>query len=198
MIPENRLSSVPVYAPYYPPDDTDPPDDLWDTEIGGVALNDPSQGLRVKVWTLRAVGASGNVYVSAFDVFETLLFSAPGIQEVSLAFDQNMRPFVAFVQDGQAKYRWYDSLLGTNVITTLDPLDRNPRCCMDDKRDQQTASGSNDIILAYTRSNALYFRQQRDRYETEYLLKTDVNGRLMRVGMNTLSRLQFMLEELPT
>lgn len=196
MIPEDRLSTEAVYAPYYAPDDTDPPDDLWDMEIGGAALNDPSQGLRVKVWTLRAVGATGDVYVGAFDVFETLLFTAPGIQEVSLAFDQNMRPFVAFVQSGQAKYRWYDTLTGTNVITELDPLDRNPRCCMDDKRDGQTSSGTNDVILAYTRENALYYRQQRERYGVERLLKTEVNGRLMRVGMNTVNRLQFMFEEI--
>jgi hypothetical protein len=198
MIPEDRLSTVVAYAPFYPPDDVDPPDELWDTELGGVALNDSSQGLRVKVWTLRADGNTGNIYISAFDVFETLLFSAPGVQEVSLAFDQNMRPFVAFVQDGQARYRWYDTLLGANRISDLNVLDRNPRCCMDDKRDLQTASGNNDIVLAYMRENALYFRQQRERFETEHLLKTDVNGRLLRVGMNTGKRLQFMFEEIPS
>jgi hypothetical protein len=195
MIPENRLSTAPVYAPFYAPDDIDPPDDLWDVELGGVALSDPSEGLRVKVWMLRAEGATGKVYLSAPDVLETLVFTAPGVQEVSLSFDQNMRPFIAFVQNGQAKFRWYDSLLGANRITDLDPLDRNPRCTLDDKRDLQTASGNNDIILAYTRENALYFRAQRERYETEHLLKTGVNGRLLRVGMNTGKRLQFMFEE---
>jgi hypothetical protein len=192
MIPEERLSTRPVPAAFYPPDDTDPPGALWDMEMGGVALNDPSEGLRVKVWTLRADGKTGAIYLSAADVGETLLFSASGVQEISLAFDQNMRPFVAFVQKGKAKFRWYDTLLGENVITDLDPLDRTPRCCMDDKRPYQTASGANDIILAYVRGTSLYYRQQRERYETERLLTDTIPApRLIKVGMAVNNRLQF-------
>jgi hypothetical protein len=36
---------------------------------------------------------------------------------------------------------------------------------------------------------------QRDRYEVEYLLKENVGGRLLRVGMNEVNRLQFLIEE---
>jgi hypothetical protein len=47
------------------------------------------------------------------------------------------------------------------------------------------------------RGTSLYYRQQRDRYEVEYLLKTGLNAKLVRVGMNKGYRLQFMLEALP-
>lgn len=194
MMPLDRLSVEPVPADYLAPDSTDPPNKLTDYELGGVALNDASLGLQYQTWTCRADLATGEVFLRAPDVAEALLFTAPGITELSLAFDQNMRPFVAYVQEGQARFRWYDTVLGANRITDLDPLDRTPKCCMDDKRPWQVAQGSNDIILAYLRGGSLYYRQQRDRYETERLLATGISGRLLRVGMNVQRRLQFLIE----
>lgn len=195
MIPEGRLSTTVQYAPYYSPDDLEPPNALTDYEYGGPGLNDATGGLRQKIWTARADGETGEVFVSAPDVAETLVFTAPGITRLSLAFDQNMRPFIAFTQNGQAKFRWYDTVLGANRITDLDPGDRNPCCTMDDKRNNATDLGQNDIILAYTRNGNLYYRQQRDRFDDEYLLATGLTARLLRVGMNSSRRLQFMLEE---
>jgi hypothetical protein len=193
MIPEQRLSSVIKYADFYPPDDIDPPNSLTDYEMGGRALNDPSAGLRDRVWTAVA-DEGGAVRVSAAGVFETLVFTAPGITELSLAFDQNMRPFFAYVQDGQAKFRWYDTVLGANRITNLAAGDRWPRCTMDDKRLSATQQNMSDVILTYVRDGDLYYRQQRDRYENEYLLHEGVPGRLLRVGMNKINRLQFLFE----
>ena len=195
MIPEKRLSASVIPADYYEPDNVDPPSPLVDYELGGIALSDPSAGLKARLWTGYADGKTGNVYLYTQGVFDTLIFSAPGITEFSFTFDQNMRPFIAYVQDGRAKYRWYDTVLGENRITELDPLDYSPRCCLDDKRPWQTAQGANDVILAYMRGDSLYFRQQRDRYEVEYLLKSGLSARLLRVGMNKGYRLQFLLEE---
>lgn len=194
MMPLDRLSTTPVYAPYLFPDATDPPDRLTDYELGGVALSDASLGLQVQRWICRADNDTGVVYLGAETVPETVLFTAEGITELSLAFDQNMRPFVAFTQLGQAKYRWYDTVLGANRITELDPEDRTPKCCMDDKRAWQVSQGANDIILAYLRGDSLYYRQQRERYEVERLLATGLEGkRLLKVGMNEAMRLQFEL-----
>jgi hypothetical protein len=199
MIPSNRLSSVALYADFYPPDDIDPPNSLTDYEIGGQALNDPSAGLRDRVWTVVADEA-GVVRLSAPSVFETAIFTAPGITEISLTFDQNMRPFFAFVQNGQAKFRWYDTVLGANRITDLSPADRWPKVSIDDKRQSATEQGMSDVILAYVRDGQLYFRQQRDRFEVERHLDGTaagfpvVPGRLLRVGMNRENRLQFMFE----
>jgi hypothetical protein len=161
-----------------------------DYERGGVALRDASQGLDVKDWKLRFV--SPEVRISADGVAETVLFSEAGITEVSLAFDQNMNPVVAYVQTGTAKIRWYDSLAEAQVISTLPAGSVSPRLSLDDKRALQ--SGTSDVILAYVRDDALYFRAQRDRFEVEYLLKEAVGGLLVRIGMNTIGRLQFLME----
>jgi len=195
MIPMGRLSTVPHEAEFYSPDDIDPENSLIDYELGGIGLNDPSQGLKVQTWTCRADAKTGDVTLEASNYIQTVAFNAPGITEVSLTFDQNMRPFFAFVQNGQAKFRWYDTALGANRITDLDPFDYSPRCTLDDKRPWQTALGDNDIILAYMRGDSLYYRQQRDRYEDEYLLGSGIQGKLLRVGMNKQYRLQFLLEE---
>lgn len=193
MIPGGRLSTTSVPADYFTPDDRDPPDFLTDYELGGIALSDPSEGLQVLEWTVRYDGVTGNVMLSAPSVAETVIFTEPAITEISLAFDQNMRPFFAYVQAGRAKFRWYDTDAGRNVVTELSAGDRNPRCCMDDKRDMQVSQGANDIILAYVRADKLYYRQQRDRYETEYLLAEEIPAPiLLRVGMAKNYRLQFM------
>lgn len=188
MIPEQRLSTTTIQAAYESPDD-ESTTATTDYELGGIGLNDPSAGLRVQTWTLTTDGT--DVKISAPTHAESVLFSGTDITEVSLAFDQNMRPFVAFVEGGVAKFRWYDTLAATNTITSLPSGATSPRCCLDDRRDtQRTAS---DIIIAYLNAGSLYFRAQRDRYEDEYLLATGVLGELIKVGMNKALRLQFML-----
>jgi hypothetical protein len=190
MIPLQRLSSVPVPAEFLEPDDLET-SSLVDYEFGGVALNDASQGLRVRTWRLRLVG--NDIRINADNVPEVTLFTRNGITELSLAFDQNMRPYVAFVQNGQAILRWYDTLAQQQVFLDLDPATVTPRLCLDDKRPLQV--GGSDVILAYVLNGNLYFRAQRDRFEVEYLLQADVGGKLIRIGMNQKYRLQFLLEE---
>lgn len=193
MIPESRLSITPQPAPFLPGAARDGL--LVDTEMGGVALNDPSQGLNVKLWTARYEPETGNLYLSAPDVTEVVGFTRAGITEISLTFDQNMNPFVAFVQDGRAKFWWFDTVAGEQTFaeSLLSASVITPRCTLDDKR--QLTTSSSDIILAYVRESALYYRQQRDRYESEYLLGTlEPYTRLIRVGMNSGNRLQWELE----
>lgn len=188
MIPEQRLSTTNLPAAFLPPDDE--PRTLTSVrKFGGIALNDPSQGMFVQIWTLTTDGT--NVTISAPNHPASVLFTGTAITEIDLAFDQNMRPFVAFVEGGAAKYRWYDSLVEGQVITPLTDATR-PRCCLDDKRALQT--GSSDIILVYIRVGNLYFRAQRDRYLVEYLLKSAVTGALAKVGMGVALRLQFEME----
>lgn len=190
MIPSKALSLIPAPAPFITPDDREVTVSLIDHELGGIGLSDPSQGLQVQTWQLRMVGNEARI--SAPNTAEITLFTGTGITEVSLAFDQNMLPVIAYVQDNEAKLRWYDSLAGTNVITVFPAGTITPRVCLDDKRRLQY--GASDVILAYVRDNNLYFRAQRDRYGIEYLLKTAVGGKIIRVGMNVVRRLQFMME----
>jgi len=162
-----------------------------DYEDGGVAIQYPTQGLLVKRWRARLVGP--DVIVDAADVEPFVLISGAGITEISLTFDQNMRPTLAFVQDGVAKLRWFDSLPG-EVVTTSYAGIRTPRITLDDKRYTQTSSS--DIILAYIRvsDGALCYRQQRDRFQIERVLDEGPHKGLIKIGFSRQLQLQFMLE----
>lgn len=191
MIPDQRLSTTPVPAGYREP--TARPDPLVDYEMGGVALQDPSEGLLVKLWTVRYDTTAEQVLLSAPGVTETVAFTRGNITQVSLAFDQSMNPFIAFVEAGISKFWWYDPTVPGQVFEeSLIATAITPQCTLDDKRPSQT--GNSDIILAYVREGAIYYRQQRDRYLIEYPLLASVSGGLKCVGMNTKLRLQFDLE----
>lgn len=163
-----------------------------DKETGGVALNDPSQGLQVQVWSASIIGGE-HIVINAPNTTETTLYTSPtgpsSITEVSLSFDQNMRPTFAFVENGEVKFQWFDSSISDTVITDFGDTWSNPRVSLDDKRDFQ--SGQSDVILAYLRAGNLYHRRQRDRYQTELLLATDVEGELHKIGMGANFRFQF-------
>ncbi len=160
---------------------------LVDYEMGGIALNNASFGLWVRLWRVRVDGDV--VYLAPESGAEQPMFIRAGISEVALAFDQNMQPVIAFVQDGQAWLWWYDSSVPGMVFTLIAGA-VNPRLTLDDKRPGQVANS--DVILAYLRSGALYYRQQRDRYLTEYLFSSSPPcGGLASVCMSKGGRLQF-------
>lgn len=187
MLPNNQLSSIPQRAPFVEKVNrrTIP---LVDYEMGGHAVGDASGGLQEQLWTVRSDGVG--VYLSAENVAEFLLFSATDITQVSLAFDQNMQPAIAFVDSGVAKLRWFDSAVPGYVTTTFTGA-VNPRVSVDEKRPQFLLNS--DIVLAYTKTNNLYIRYQRDRFLTEYLLASAVDAELISIGMNTGGRFQFRL-----
>ena len=160
---------------------------LVDHEWGGADFNDPTMGPRYQPWW--CVYACGQVVVGADSVPATVMYEAEGITEISFCFDQNMNFNLAFIQNDQAKIWWYDTTINDMRVTSLAADVENPRLSLDDKRD--IASNINDLILAYIRGTGLYYRQQRDRYETEYLLSDSVPGPLLKVGMNNRYRFQF-------
>ncbi|URA06881.1 hypothetical protein QAY90_gp50 [Xanthomonas phage Langgrundblatt2] len=189
MIPENRISTTAVVGSFIDSFYLGTP--LKSVEWGGVAINDTSQGIQVKPWTIEYDRQTGDVFVTAFGVPKTVLFTRADITEVSLAFDRNMQPVVAFVQAGQAKLYFYDDLLpGFTFWETELGSAKNPRVSHDDKRDAQ--SDISDVILGYVSGSSLRYRQQRDRYLTERTLIATGVTRLIHVGMNNKLRLQFM------
>lgn len=155
-----------------------------------MALNDPSQGLNLQMWTLSY--DSVNVRVTAQSGETAVLFSEAQISELSLAFDQNMRPTVAYRVGGVLFLRWYDFTV-PGYVTTNFGEGFSPRLSLDDKRLSQIASS--DIIFAYIRAGTLYYRQQRDRYEVERALRSDLDPatRIKAIGMNRNWRMQFEL-----
>jgi len=197
-IPENRLSSLHITDFYIAPDDRET-FALLDYEQGGIGLNDPSQGLNIIPWTLRYFPATGDMVIESETTAPTILFTRSGITEISLAWDQNMNPFVAFVENGDAKFWWYDSEIATTVFTNLPANSLTPRCCLDDKR--QSLTGDSDIILCYVLNGDLKMRMQRDRYEVQYTLQSpflhpqfDLPAVIKKVGMNKKNRLQWLCD----
>ena len=193
-LPEDRLAETPVPADLLSPDDLGRPTPTVDYERGGIALNDPTQGRNYQNWRVRVVNGEVRVVHEPYSATETVLFADAAISQVSIAFDQNMRPTVAFVAAGQAKLYWWDTLLSTQVTVDLDADVRTPFVTLDDKRDG--AMARSDILLFYIRGSKLYYRQQRDRYTVERELWTLPSGEffIKRCGMNRVLRVQIELE----
>lgn len=188
MLPQQELSERTLPAPYLSPDGK-PVEDLVDYELGGVALNDPSLGLRYQIWT--CVYEAGTVRVFAPSVLPITLFSQLDIVKLVFTFDQNMRPFVAYTKlNGSIWYYWFDTSVDHQVTTQLVGAD-SVAVTLDDKRNQER--GTSDILLVYTKGNNLYFRAQRDRYIIEYVLASTINATIVKLGMTTQNRVQFRM-----
>lgn len=193
-MPGNALSSEPVQAAHLPPDNRDRKDLLLDFELGGIALNDPSQGLQVQPWEAWSDGASVWVAPSPGRTPTTLLLTGSGITEVALSFDQNMRPTVAFVEAGLAKLFWFDASVSGMVTTTYAGAS-SPMLTLDDKRAIATLTGTSDVLFFYLLSGSLCYRQQRDRFAIERVLGAvpPTSTRINRVGMGANNRVQVWL-----
>lgn len=196
-MPGNSLSPNLMFSPFQYPDNI-PVYNITDYQMGGIGIADASQGLQVQPWFLELSGTaiSNNVVISAPNTQPIILFSAPNITEVSLAFDQNMRPAVAYVSQGNPYFRWYDTTIPGYTTIALAAGITNPRCTLDDKRLREIDLGFSDIILAYIKSNGLYFRQERDRFTVEYFLTSlsyIPSPTLNKIGMNSINRLQFQI-----
>lgn len=196
-VPNERLSTVVHEAAFLSPDDL--VSTLFvDYELGGVGLNDASEGQRYQIWTCQYDSNTSQFSVSAPNTASTVIHTAAGVTDISFTFDNNMQPFIAYTQAGIAKYYWWDTNTASFVVTTLPTGSVTPRCCLDDKRETQTTA--NDIILSYVVNGALKMRQQRDRYSVDYLLidpLVDEFGNpatLKRIGMNTENRLQWLCQ----
>lgn len=197
-IPDERLSSVLVSGHFLEPDDREN-HPLLDYESGPIALNDPSEGLFYQAWTLRYFPATSEFVIEAPNTPQTVVHTAPDVTELSLAFDQNGNPFIAYVEDGDAKFYWWDTAFPGYTVSSLPADSLTPRCCTDDKR--QSQSGSSDIILCYVHAGALKYRQERDRYTIERILDDPflhplygLPAVVKRVGMNKKNRLQWLCD----
>lgn len=194
MLPNGQVRSDPaVQAPFISPRDLLTTGiESW--ERGGIALNNPTQGLEVQNWLAYVTDAFvGDVFLQP-EVGDTVLFhTIPGISWLSMTFDQNMAPFLTFIQSGIAKYYWFDSSVGMYVTTNLPDNSITPCCSLDDKR--ALAGSSSDILLFYIVGSSCFYRVQRERYLTEHVWDADLGTKLVapsivNVGMNTQYRFQ--------
>lgn len=165
-LPENRLSSLPVIREFLDPDGRTPRNPLEDYERGGIAIQDPSQGLDVRTWKITA--KVDGIWIQSYQA-ETPWLIIPGeeINYVSLAFDNNMNICICYRQLEVVKLYWYDTTVQEMVITEF-PEAFVGCVTLDDKR--AWFSSLNDVLFFYIRDEGLYYRQQRDRYQIERFL----------------------------
>ena len=193
MMPAGGMSVTSVPSSMTAPDTLGRNPITMDYERGGAAVGNSAMGLNSLNWRIQVVGNEVRLSPSPYTT-ETVLFSVAGITEASLGFDQTMRPAVAYVLNGVAKLWWYDTQAAAQVTTTLASDVRSPFLTLDDKRG--SASASNDILMFYLREQSLYYRQQRDRFQTEYLVSAFdfAVARIARVGLSTGLRMGVEVE----
>lgn len=179
------------------PDNISATSELEDYELGGVALQDPSQGLQVKVWKCWWDEDDDTVYLEDTDTGNvTALFTELNVIELAFTFDQNMRWYTATRIEGDTlNFRWYDTQIAQYVLTPYANI-TSVRLCHDDKRRLSVEQGQTDVILTYLRANQVRWRVQRDRFLQEYSFAGQSyadNARITHFGMNTKNRLQWRI-----
>lgn len=162
-----------------------------DYELGGISLQDSSQGLMVQTWRCWFDRDSASVMVEAPNTPPTKIFDQSGITWLSFSFDQNMRWCAVYtLSNGESFLRWYDSLAGDYAITELQTGVKSPFLTLDDKRQYQ--SGNSDIILAYIQNQSVILRVQRERFQVPHVWQEDIpkDWIIRNFGMSNKLRLQ--------
>lgn len=198
MIPGNVLSSTTVTGAFEYPSNISRASLVEDYELGGTALQDPSQGHRVQPWYFHWDPTTTGVYTRPnIDGADILLHSQANVFELSAAFDQNMRYMsMCTLVDGTSRLRWYDPTIPGYTITTFSGI-ASCRMTLDDNRETQIQAGVTDVILTYIKvaTGDMCFRAQRDRWTVEYPLTTlpKTNVMITHFGMHNRLRLQWRL-----
>ena len=184
MIPGNTITPHPLVTDFayleggwYSP--------LYQEVMGGIALNNPSQGRLVQPWSV--VYAAGSIQVQPVSGSVVFTLPATDVQTISLAFDNNMAPVLAWKTSAGANLYYYDSTT-LSYVTQFFSAVTSCKVCVDDPQDFYTSQS--DVIFGYTLNNNLYWRQQRDRYSIERLVGA-TNQYLIRMGPSVGNRLQF-------
>ena len=163
---------------------------------GGIALGDASKGRDYQNWEVQFKPETSMLEVKPVGAASPqLTLPAPDLIYVSLAFDNNMAPVLAWLVPSGANLYYFDSV-SSSYTTRFFSGFTSCRVCTDDVRDFNAPAS--DVIFGYTRNGNLYWRQQRDRYDIERLVGPTSNL-LITLGQNTSKRLQFgMMPTIPT
>jgi len=168
-----------------------------DYENGGIAIQNPTGGLNLQEWRARlfnAGEAQSYVLMDAEQVAPFIAWQQPYLEEFSFSFDQNMQPVFAYVENGAAKLRFFDSVPQAFSIIELEQGAITPRVSFDDKRDFLGYAQS-DVILAYILNGNLVKRLGSERYQNTHLIRANVgNAGLVKIGMNRGLRMQYRVK----
>ena len=191
MIPQGRLSTVPVLGVLLPPEHF-PFTSLTNYERGPIAIEDTSQGLLYQNWKLTY--SAGNLIATPDIGAPVIVLAVAGLIHVTFTFDQNARISIAYSTAVSSYLYWYDSALGMTTTKDLGAAVITPSIYLDDKRAAESAA--NDMLLWYTKAEGggtyeLFMLRQRDRFLTEYSMATGLsNRRIKNVGMSDVLRVQ--------
>ena len=192
MIPDNRLSSQVMLADWLIPK---PDSEFTRTEgyeYGPSDLNDTSSELTSALWKYSYRDNVVYLKKDGTDV-ELPIDNIVDATDVSVCFNQSAQPVTVYMSSGLTYLKWFDTNIQEYVITDFGTGLSSPRVILDikDKR-----SSRSDVILFYFRNNqTLCARYQRDRFSIEYVLKSTTPHKILRVGMNKINRIQFLIEE---
>ena len=160
-----------------------------DYELGGEDIGDTSQGLRSKLWQMRVIG--DDVILSDGGGITYTLFSAIGITEASVSFDQNMRPVVVYVENEVTKLYWYDPEDQAQVFDVLGSGITSPKASLDDSRAETL--NTSQVVISYIKNGFLCVRLQSERYIVEnQLLEVDPTVKLLKTGMTLGNRFRWL------
>ena len=137
-------------------------------ELGGVGFSDPSEPFTYE-WKAYVDGK--RIMAQREGLEPQKIKDVEGrVNEVSLTFDQNMRPTLAYVEEGVSKLYWYDTAIQGMRTSIFDVY--NPRVSLDDTRKFNIADS--DIIFGYiSKDNKVKYRLQRERFSIEHDLVFD-------------------------
>ena len=203
MIPDNPLiydidsTNKFLVAPFQYPDNISSSSELVDYEMGGLAIQNPSKGLRYQMWKGWWDSTDSTAYLEPEDTGIAIpIHTASNVEEFCFTFDQNMRWSTACRFSGDTvEHRWYDTSVAAYVTTTY-PSITSVRLALDDKRDMQVQLGGTDMIMTYISGGQVKWRIQRDRFLTEYIHPGPAISESFRIshfGMSTKNRLQWRI-----
>lgn len=157
---------LPISAPFeYPASNNDPTGlTAWDKGPEG---HDASGTTAWDfIWELKY--ADDHLQLERIDAPATLrvLKKIKKVKKVALTFDQSARYVFAYEVDKKTYLNWYDSLIGSRVLTEFDG--RAPCLVMDQKYHYANVLNINTIYLFYYRNGKVWYRSQNDRYGVEY------------------------------
>ncbi len=186
MIPALSVPAVPSAYLYRQRRRTIP---LVDFEMGSGALGDGSLGMEYQLW--QSAYVDGSIVVGPVGGTLVPILAVPDVVRTALAFDLNMRTYLAYTVGTGSFFHWYDTL--SNSMATL-PLPGSTDVCLTLDDHREVSSNTSDIIVSYSRNGQLYCRVQRERFQTEHLLTSDMQGSaIINMGMTIANRLEWRI-----
>lgn len=205
MLPGNRtyditVSNMNLVGSYLFPDNLAPGSELSDYEMGGLAIQDASQGLQVQPWRGCWNASDNTAYlIPDFNCAEAVpVFVEPGVVEFTFSFDQAMNWVAATRKaDYTAKLYWYDTVTESRTITDYSDV-QSIKLAHDDKRKLQINQGLSDVVFTYiTHSDRrVRYRTQRERYLTEWIasyIQYPSRSRIQQFGFTEQFRMQWKI-----